>query len=67
MLKQYGFPHCVMIADGTLTSTPLAFEPETEDAPNYSGRKYGYSLSTVIFSDHSKRRIHHYLVLGRLP
>jgi hypothetical protein len=49
MLKQYGFPHCVSIADGTLF--PLAFEPETEDAPDYSGRKYGYSLSTMIFCD----------------
>jgi DDE superfamily endonuclease len=58
MLKQYGFPHCVMIADGT--PTPLAFEPETEDAPDYSGRKYGYSLTAMIFSDH-KRRIRHYL------
>jgi DDE superfamily endonuclease len=58
MLKKYGFPHCVGIVDGTLF--PLAFEPETEDAPDCSGRKYGYSLSTVIFSDH-KRRIIHYL------
>ena len=38
----------------------MAFEPETIDAPDYSGRKYGYSLSTMIFSDH-KRRIRHYL------
>jgi DDE superfamily endonuclease len=55
---QYGFPHCVAIVDGTLT--PLAFEPETLDAPDYSGQKYGYSLSSVIFLDH-KRRIRHYL------
>jgi hypothetical protein len=55
---KYDFPHCVSIADGTLF--PLAFEPETEDAPDYSGRKYGYSLSTMIFCDH-KRRIRHYL------
>jgi DDE superfamily endonuclease len=58
ILKEYGIPHCVAIADGTLF--PLAFEPETEDAPDYSGRKYGYSLSTLIFSDH-RRRIRHYL------
>jgi DDE superfamily endonuclease len=58
ILKQYGFPHCVSIADGTLF--PLAFEPETEDAPDYSGRKYGYSITTMIFCDH-KRRIRHYL------
>jgi DDE superfamily endonuclease len=40
--------------------TPLAFEPETEDAPDYSGRKFGYSISTVIFCNH-KQRIQHYL------
>eukprot|EP00980_Cylindrotheca_fusiformis_P014079 scaffold3682_cov70-Cylindrotheca_fusiformis.AAC.1 len=58
LLEKYHFPHCVGIADGTLF--PLAFEPETEDAPDYSGRKYGYSLSTMIICDH-KRRITHYL------
>jgi DDE superfamily endonuclease len=58
MLKVYGFPHCVSIADGTLF--PLAFEPETLDAPDYSGRKYGYSLTAMIFCDH-KRRVRHYL------
>ena len=58
IFTRYDFPHCVSIADGTLF--PLAFEPETEDAPDYSGRKYGYSLSTMIFCDH-KRRIRHYL------
>ena len=34
---KFDFPHCVGIADGTLF--PLAFEPQTEDAPDYSGRK----------------------------
>jgi DDE superfamily endonuclease len=50
---KYGFPHCVGIADGTLF--PLAFEPQTVDAPDYSGRKYGYSLTTMIICDHNKR------------
>jgi hypothetical protein len=54
----FHFPHCVAIADGTLL--PLAFEPHSLDAPDYSGRKYGYSLSTMIICDH-KRRIRHYL------
>jgi DDE superfamily endonuclease len=58
MLKKYGFPHSVTIADGSLF--PLAFKPETQDAPDYSGRKYRYSLSTMIFSDH-KRKIRHYV------
>jgi DDE superfamily endonuclease len=56
--KEYDFPHCVGIADGTLT--PLAFEPETIDAPDYSGRKYGYSLTAMVVCDHT-RRIRHYL------
>jgi DDE superfamily endonuclease len=56
--NKFDFPHCVGIADGTLF--PLAFEPQTVDAPDYSGRKYGYSLSTMIICDH-KRRIRHYL------
>jgi DDE superfamily endonuclease len=56
--RDFDFPHCVGVADGTLF--PLAFEPQTDDAPDYSGRKYGYSLSTMIISDH-KRRIRHYL------
>ena len=57
IFQHYDFPHCVSLADGTLF--PLAFEPETEDAPDYSGRKFGYSLSAMIFCDH-KRRIRHY-------
>jgi DDE superfamily endonuclease len=56
--KEYNFPHCVGIADGTLF--PLAFQPQAVDAPDYSGRKYGYSLTTMIVCDH-KRRIRHYL------
>jgi DDE superfamily endonuclease len=54
----YNFPHCVGIADGTLF--PLAFEPQTEDAPDYSGRKYGYLISTMVICDH-RRRIRYYL------
>jgi DDE superfamily endonuclease len=56
--NKFDFPHCVGIADGTLFL--LAFEPQSEDAPDYSGRKYGYLLSTMVICDH-KRRIIHYL------
>ena len=56
--RKFDFRHCVGIADGTLF--PLAFEPQTVDAPDYSGRKYGYSLSTMVVCDHT-RRIRHYL------
>lgn len=55
--KEYGFPNCCGMADGTLS--PLAFEPQTVDAPDYSGRKYGYSLSTLIVNDDRKRIIYY--------
>jgi len=47
------FPNCVGIADGTLF--PLAFEPESLDAPDYSGRKYGFSITTMIICDYNKK------------
>jgi hypothetical protein len=56
--SKYDFPHCVGIADGTLF--PLAFAPESDDAPDYSGRKYGHSITCMIVCDHT-RRIRHYL------
>lgn len=56
--SEFDFPGCVGIADGTLF--PLATKPQTGDAADYSGRKYGHSLTTMIICDH-KRRIRHYL------
>ena len=53
-----GIPNCVAIADGSLF--PLARRPEREDAPDYSGRKFAYSLSTMILCD-DMRRIRYYL------
>ena len=53
-----GFPHCVGIANGTLF--PLAFEPESVDAPDYSGRKFPYSLTMMIVCDYN-RKICYYL------
>jgi hypothetical protein len=50
--------NCIGIIDGTLF--PLYAEPQCEDAPDYSGRKFPYSISTLIINDH-KRRIRHYL------
>jgi len=52
------FPNCVRIADETLF--PLAFEPETADAPDHSGRKYGFSITTMIICDYNKK-IRYYL------
>lgn len=56
--KEYYFPNCVGLIDGTLT--PLAFRPETEDAPDYKGRKGFYSLSMLVVCD-DNRRITYYL------
>ena len=55
---QCDFPNCVGIADGTLF--PLAFEPEVTDAPDYSGRKHGFSITTMIICDYNKK-IRYYL------
>ena len=52
------FPNCIGIANGTLF--PLAFEPEATDAPDYSGRKHGFSITTMIICDYNKK-IRYYL------
>ena len=41
--------NCVGLIDGTLN--PFTYEPQMEDAADYSGHKYGYSLSTLIVCD----------------
>ena len=46
---QFHFPNHVGCMDGTLN--PLAFEPQCHDASNYSGRKYGHSLSTLVVNN----------------
>jgi len=51
--EEFGFPHCVGIADGTLF--PLAFEPDSEDAPDCSGRKCGCSWTVMIICDLNKK------------
>ena len=56
--RDYDFPNCVGIADGTLF--PLGSEPQTDDAPDYHGRKFRYSLSVMIICDDT-RRITYYL------
>lgn len=56
--QEFGWPNCVGVVDGTLL--PLAFTPETDDAPDYHGRKYQYSLSVLVIND-DKRRIRYFL------
>lgn len=53
-----GLPNCVGIIDGTLF--PLAFRPQTVDAPDYKGRKHLYSISSVIICD-DQRFIRYYV------
>ena len=57
-MENFGWPNCVGVADGTLL--PLAFQPETENYPDFHGRKYRYSLSVLIVND-DKRRIRYFL------
>lgn len=56
--ESFQFSHCVGVADKTLF--PLCFEPQMNDAPDYSGRKYRYSLTMMIICDHCMR-IRYYL------
>ena len=56
--KEFGWPNCVGIIDGTLL--PLALKPESMNAPDYHGRKYNYSLTVLIIND-DKRRIRYFL------
>jgi hypothetical protein len=53
IFEQYDWPNCIGIMDGTLF--PLAFEPQTEDAPDYHGRKFAYSITCLIICDDQRR------------
>jgi hypothetical protein len=57
IFDEYHWPQTVGIADGTLF--PLMYEPQSEDAPDYSGRKFKYSLTVMIVND-DNRRIRYY-------
>ena len=60
IMEKSGLPNCVGIIDGTLF--PLAFAPQTQDSPDYKGRKHLYTLSSVIVCDHN--RLVRYYVAG---
>ena len=45
---QFDFSNCAGCMDRTLNL--LTFEPQCWDASDYSGRKYGYSLSTTMMT-----------------
>ena len=58
IMSKFNFPNYVGCLDGTLN--PLTFEPQCQDASDYSGRKYGYSLTTLVVND-DNQRITYYL------
>ena len=55
-----GLPNCIGIVDGTLF--PLAFRPRTVDAPDYKGRRLGYTITSIIVCD--DQRLIRYYVAG---
>ena len=55
---QFHFPDCAWCMDGTLN--PLPFELQCQGDSDYSGRKYGYSLSTLAVNN-DQQRITYYL------
>jgi DDE superfamily endonuclease len=56
--RHFDLPNGFMVVDGT--TFRLMIRPRREDAPDYSGRKEGYTLTNLIFSD-AKRRIRYYI------
>ena len=55
---EFTFPNCVGLMDGTLVE--LAITPTSDDAADYNGRKYGYSLTIMVIND-DRRKIRAYL------
>ncbi len=55
MAREYNFPNCIGLVDGTLF--PLFFRPTTEDFSDYSGRKYAFSLNCMVICDDQRRVI----------
>ena len=47
--SEFVFPNCVGMMDGTLAE--LAIAPQCDDKSNYSGRKFGYSLTINVIND----------------
>jgi hypothetical protein len=51
--KSFHFPNCIGLMDGTLL--PMALEPSSEDAADYHGRKFPYSLTVLVINDDKQR------------
>ena len=56
--SKFKLPNCILVADGT--TFRLRSRPKREDAADYSGRKDGYTITNLFFSD-IKRRIRYYV------
>ena len=55
--RNYELPNCILVMDGT--TFKLSRKPKREDAADYSGRKDGYTITNLFFSD-IKRRVRYY-------
>jgi len=51
--REFLIPNCIGAMDGTTFS--LVTRPERVDAPDFKGRKDGYTLSGLFLFDHSRR------------
>ena len=56
--KEYNLPNAILIVDGT--TFRLMAKPKREDAADYSGRKEGYTITNLFFSD-INRKIRYYV------
>jgi DDE superfamily endonuclease len=56
--NEFQLPNAILVVDGT--TFRLMSRPEREDAADYSGRKEGYTITNLIFSD-AQRRIRYYV------
>lgn len=56
--REYHLPNALLVVDGT--TFRFATKPLRKDAADYNGRKDGYTLTNLFFSD-CKRRIRYYI------
>lgn len=47
--KSFHFPNCIGLMDGT--SLPLAFDTSSDNAADYHGRRFPYSLTVSVIND----------------
>jgi DDE superfamily endonuclease len=57
-LSRYGLPNAIGLVDGT--TFRLLFKPKRQDAADYSGRKEGYTITNLFFTD-IHRKVRYYV------